>query len=110
MIVPTSQRPSLAIRCLDLNPRCLQAQALITGNPPDSHLDRRNHPHPQAELAGQNVLRSAPDDDDVSLVTQREKNFPQVGQVAGCLNGLRMEDPGNRILDRRPIALIQTFY
>lgn len=109
MKVPTSQRPSLAIRSLDLNPRGLQAQALITGNPPDSHLDRRNHPHPQTELARQNIFCSAADDDHVSLVTQREKNFPQVGQVAGCLNGLRVEETGNGILDRRSIALIQAF-
>jgi hypothetical protein len=102
----TGQPRSFAIRTFDLHPRCLQAQVFTAGDPSESHLDRCNHPHPQTELTGQNVLCSAADDDHVSLVTQREKNLPQVSQVAGCSNGLRVEPLANRILNCRPIALI----
>ena len=105
----TGQPRSVAIRFFDHNLRCLQAQFLTGGDPLDSHLDRRNHPNPQTELTGQNVLCAASDDDHVSLVTQGEKNFVQVSQVAGHSDGLRVEQFDNGVLNCRPIALIQTF-
>ena len=73
---------SLVIDSFDLNPGSTQTQVCFVGKPPDADLNRRNHPHTQTELTGQNVLCSVADDDHVPLVTQREHNLLQVAQIA----------------------------
>ena len=45
-------------------------------------LNRRNHPHTQTELTGQNKPCGVADDDHVPLMTKREHYLLQIDQVA----------------------------